>query len=181
MTQQILFIHGAGEGAYEADNKLATSLQSALGTDYRVITPQMPSENAPEYARWKAQIAKELATLDGPVILVGHSLGGSVLIKYLSEEQIDKPIAGLFMVASPFWGAPDWEVDEYTLHDDFAAHLPNGLPLYIYHGQDDDIVSFDHLTLYAARLPQAKVQGFAGRGHQFNDDLSEVAADIKRL
>ncbi len=40
---------------------------------------------------------------------------------------------------------------------------------------------FAHLALYTGALPDATVREFDGRGHQFNNDLSEVAADIKRL
>jgi uncharacterized protein len=42
-------------------------------------------------------------------------------------------------------------------------------------------VPFEHLALYAGRLPQATVREVEGRGHQFGDDLSEVAEDIARL
>nr|WP_235788441.1 alpha/beta hydrolase [Salipaludibacillus sp. CUR1] len=45
----------------------------------------MPNPENPEYILWKKQLEKELDKLNGDVILVGHSLGGSVLLKYLSE------------------------------------------------------------------------------------------------
>jgi hypothetical protein len=35
--------------------------------------------------------------------------------------------------------------------------------------------------MYAERIPQATIHEFDGRGHQFNNDLSEVAGDIKGL
>jgi hypothetical protein len=35
--------------------------------------------------------------------------------------------------------------------------------------------------MYAERIPQAIVREFDARGHQFHNDLSEVAADIKSL
>jgi uncharacterized protein len=57
----------------------------------------VPLEESAEYADWKAQIATELSTLDDEVILVAHSVGGSILLKYLTEEQVEKPIAGLFL------------------------------------------------------------------------------------
>jgi hypothetical protein len=38
-----------------------------------------------------------------------------------------------------------------------------------------------HLAMYAEKLPQASLREFDGRGHQFNNDLSKVAADIARL
>src|SRR5690242_736230 len=120
MKQQILFIHGAGRGAHDLDGKLAASLQRALGDDYQVNNPPMPSEGAPQFTLWKAEIARQIEALDDSPILVGHSLGGSVLLKYLSEEKVDKPIAGLFIIAAPYWGAEDWDVDEYKLNEDFA-------------------------------------------------------------
>jgi predicted alpha/beta hydrolase family esterase len=176
MKQQILFIHGAGSGSHELDGKLAASIQRALGDDYQVNNPQMPSEGNPQYTLWKAEIARQLKAFDDPVILVGHSLGASCLMKYLSEETIDKPIAGLFMIATPYW-----DTDEYKLSEDFATHLPKGLPIFLYQGRDDQIVSFTHLAMYADKLPQANVRELEGRGHQLNDDLSEVAADILDL
>jgi hypothetical protein len=73
---------------------------------------------APQEVLWKAQIATEVAPLDDQVFLVGHSLGGSILIA--------------------------------------------------------------HLALYAAKLPQATIRTFDGRGHQFGNDLADVAAEIRR-
>ena len=181
MKKQVLFVHGGGEGAYEEDKKLAASLRDALGTAYDVRYPKMPDENRPEYEAWKHQIAEELAGLDSEVILVGHSLGASILLKYLSEEKTEKPVAGIFLVAPPYWGTEDWEVSEYTLREDFASRLPKELPVSLYHSRDDEWVPFAHLALYTAKLSQATIHEFDGRGHQFNDDLSEVARDIRRL
>jgi uncharacterized protein len=175
----VLLIQGAGEDAYEEDEKLAASLRDALGDAYDVRYPKMPV--SPEYESWKEQIASELAALDGDVILVGHSLGASVLLKYLSEEKVEKPVSGLFLVASPYWGAEDWEVSEYALQDGFASRLPRELPVFLYHSRDDDVVPFAHLEMYTNKLAQATVHEFDGRGHQFNDDLSEVARDIQGL
>ena len=44
MKQQILFIQGGGEGAYQEDEKLVASLRNALGDAYKVRFPQMPNE-----------------------------------------------------------------------------------------------------------------------------------------
>jgi predicted alpha/beta hydrolase family esterase len=181
MRKQVLFVHGGGEGAHEEDKKLAANLQDALGTAYAVRHPKMPDEDSPEYEAWKDRISEELADLDGEAILVGHSLGASILLKYVSEEAVERPVAGLFLLAPPYWGAEDWEVGEYELRPDFASKLPRGLPVFFYHSRDDEWVPFAHLALYAEKLPQATIREFDGRGHQFDDDLSEVARDIKGL
>jgi uncharacterized protein len=117
--------------------------------------------------------------MDGEVILAGHSLGASIVLKYLSEESLERPVAGVFLVATPYWGAEDWKVDEYALQQDFASKLPEGLPIFFYHGRDDEVVPFEHLALYTERFPRATFREFDGSGHQFDDDLSEVARDIE--
>ena len=181
MRRRVLFIHGGGEGAYEEDGKLATSLGSALGAAYDVRCPKMPDEDSPEYGAWRDRISGELAAPGGEVFLVGHSLGGSILLKYLCEEETSKPVAGLFLVAAPFWGAEDWEFDEFALPEDFASKLPPGLPVFLYHGRDDKVVPFAHLALYSEKLPRATVRELDGRGHQLDEDLSDVARDISGL
>jgi uncharacterized protein len=178
MKKSVLFIHGGGEGAYEEDRKLAASLGGALGVGYEVRCPKMPDEDSPEYGAWRDRISEELAALNGDVFLVGHSLGGSILLKYLCEEGVAKSVAGVFLVAAPFWGAEDWEVEEFALREDFASQLPTELPVFLYHGREDEVVPFAHLALYAEKLPRATVRELDGRGHQLDEDLSEVARDI---
>src|SRR3712207_5812170 len=112
----------------------------------------MPDADNPAYAAWKGRIARELAAPDGEVILVGHSLGGSLLLKYLSEENPERPVAGLFLIAAPHWGAEGWEVGEYALQDDFASKLPGELPVFLYHSRDDEVVPFAHHVLYTEGL-----------------------------
>lgn len=181
MKKHLLFIQGGGQGAYEADEKLAMNLQDLLGSDYDVLYPRMPDEEKPEYEAWKDQIVKDLTTLDGEVIVVGHSFGASLLLKYLSEEELTKPIAGVFLIAPPYWGAEDWEVEEYALSEDFVSKLSKIQPMFFYHSRDDEWVPFTHLTLYKEKLPKAVIREVDGRGHQFNNDMSEVAQDIKNL
>jgi uncharacterized protein len=181
MRKYVLFIHGAGEGAYEEDALLVASLQNALGSDYEVRYPKMVNQDSPEYADWKAQITSELAALGDEIILVGHSVGGSVLLKYLSEVPVEKSVAGLFVLAAPYWGVDDfWSWDEVQLPQDIAARLASVPRVFLYHSQDDEIVPFSHLGLYAAKLPQASIRKVDGRGHQFGSDLAEVAEDIMR-
>ncbi len=126
MTKQILFIHGSGgEGAYEVDGILVASLQNNLGADYDVSYPKMPLQESAGYVDWKAQIATALSAFVGEVILVAHSVGGSILLKYLTEEQVGNPIAGLFLLAAPYFGGDaDWNYPEMNLPQDFAMKLP---------------------------------------------------------
>jgi uncharacterized protein len=180
--KQVLFIRGGGgEEAHNADAKLAASLQKELGATYNVRYPQMPDDDAPD-SEWIQQIINEVAAIKGKVILVGHSVGGSVLLKYLAETRVDHPIAGIFFIATPFWGGDEgWQYEGFTIPDDFPDKLPKDVPIFLYHNRDDPEVPFAHLALYGAKLPQATIREGASGGHQFDNDLTQVALDIKNL
>jgi predicted alpha/beta hydrolase family esterase len=181
--QQILFIHGAGEGAYEADAKLARSLQSGLGSGFTVDCPEMPDEDNAPYDAWKQLIQKKVEAAEGPIILVGHSMGASHLAKILAETEMSAAIPGIFLIAAPYWGGEGWLYEGYeeieTPKD--ASKFPAGAKVFLYHARDDEVVPFDHLAMYRNLLPQATVRVIDSGGHQINNDLSVVAKDIKTL
>jgi predicted alpha/beta hydrolase family esterase len=184
VTHQILFIQGGGSCAYKEDEKLVANLKNALGDAYEVHYPKMPHESEPDYQNWKTRIGKELVGLENRMILVGHSLGASFLLKCLSEEKIERTIAGVFLIATPYWGGDGWRYEGYesiALPKDFPSKLSSSTPIFFYHSRDDEIVPFAHLALYAKKLPQATIHVLDARGHQLKNDLSEVAADIKSL
>jgi len=181
MKKQVLFIQGSGAGAYQEDEKLVKSLREALGSEYNVLYPKMPEEESSGYEDWKLQISKELAALDGGLILVGHSVGSSILLKYISEERVENPLTGIFLIAAPYWGIGGWQMDEFVLDEGQASKLLKAIPIFFYHSRDDEVVSFAHLARHAEKFPGATIREFEGRGHQFNNDLSEVAVDILSL
>ena len=184
MKRQILFIQGGGKGAHKADAELVDSLRTTLSDAYKVHYPKMPKESDPDYGRWSVQIRSELSTVGDRIILVGHSVGGSFLLKYLSEEKTETSIDGMFLIATPYWGGEGWRYEGYeavALAKDFASNLPRAVPIFFYHSSDDEIVPFEHLALYGKKLPQATIRALDRRGHQLNNDVSEVAADIRSL
>jgi uncharacterized protein len=181
VTKHVLFIQGAGEGAYQEDEKLAASLRHSLGSEYEVHYPAMPNEEDAPYEQWKTQIENELAALHGPIFLVGHSVGASIVMKYMSELTVEKPVAGIFLMACPFWGGDGWRYEGWEELALPTNTLPKDTPIVLYHCRDDEVVPFAHLALYADILPQAQVRELDKGGHQLNNDLSVVAKDIKSL
>jgi len=100
MRKQVLFIQGGGNGGYEADAELAASLQAELGSNYEVHYPQMlPDETIADFAPfWLNRIGKEISAAKSELILVGHSLGASMLLKYLSEIISQKALREFFLL-----------------------------------------------------------------------------------
>src|SRR3954471_24411992 len=101
VKRQVLFIQGAGEGVHDAwDGKLVESLRSELGPTYEIRYPRMPNEGDPSYATWKAALERELAVLDDGVIIVGHSMGGTILINALAEHPPERRVGAILLIAA---------------------------------------------------------------------------------
>jgi uncharacterized protein len=181
MAKHIIFFHGGGsEEDFEADAKLVASLKLKLGTGYSIHYPRLPDDGSPDLGRRK-QISHEISSSEDNVILVGHSLGASMLLVCLSEAKIKKKIAAIFLLAPPFWnGDKDW-VQPFKLQPNFAERLDKKIPLSFYHCHDDEIAPFSHMTVYKQHIPWASFHEIPVGGHQFNDDLTLVANDIKSI
>jgi uncharacterized protein len=180
-TQPVLFIQGAGSmHEPEGSGRLAAYLARELSTAFRVTAPEMPDADNPHYQPWRDRIDQELRTIDKEVILVGHSFGGSVLLKYLAEGSYRKPVLGLFLVAVPNWGPDGWAYDEYSVPQDIGSKLPLSR-IFLYHSRDDPEVPFAHLSYYQEKLPTATARPIDGSEHSFVEGLPTLVDDIKSL
>ncbi|UNK57573.1 alpha/beta hydrolase [Pseudoxanthomonas daejeonensis] len=176
----MLFIQGGGEGAHREDALLASSLGNELGPGYEVHFPRMPTESDPDVDAWKKKISSELSARLGPTILVAHSVGGAILLRYLSEEVVQGAIAGVFLLAVPSWDEDRWNFEDLKLRSDAAERIAPVEPVFFYHCRDDDVVPFGHLALHGQRFPRASINALDQGGHQFDNDLGRVATDIRR-
>jgi len=180
--RRLLFVQGGGEGTHdEWDNRLVESLRRELGANYEVHYPRMPREDDPRYASWKAKLEKTLAKLGDGAILVGHSVGATILLGVLSERGAAWKPAGLFLIAAPFVGNGGWPAGELELPLDLGARLPPGVPVHFFHGLADETAPPSHVDLYARAVPHAQVHRLPDRDHQLDDDLKEVATAISSL
>jgi predicted alpha/beta hydrolase family esterase len=182
MKRQVLFVQGGGERVHDDwDTKLVESLRAALGPNYEIRYPRMPNEDDPSYATWKATLEKEFAALDDGAILLGHSIGGTILIHALAENPPTRAFGAIVLIAAPFVGEGGWQSDDWEPQRELGRKLPGGVPIYLYHGLADDIAPPSHAELYAHAIPQAHLCRVAGRDHQFNNDLTDIAAVIESL
>ena len=181
MQRQLLFIQGGGADAYAWDRKLVDSLTHSLGPDYESRYPRMPNEDDPDEARWKAVIMQEFAALDDGAILVGHSIGGTILVDLLAEQPPARPPGALVLLAAPFVGEGGWPADGFETRRDLGEKLPPGMPVHLFHGEEDETAPPGHASLYARVVPQARLHLLPGRDHQLGNDLGEVAAAIRAM
>lgn len=181
MENQVIFLHGGGSREdYDADEKLVESLKSHLSSGYFVRYPFLPNDGSPDLGR-RGQIGRLISESADGVILVAHSFGASMLLACLSEFEVKRKIAGIFLIATPFWqGDEDW-VEAFKLRPDFAEKLDRKIPLFFYHCLDDEEVPFSQLDTYKEQLPWATFREIPTGGHQLGEDLSIVAEDIRAL
>ena len=177
-VKKILFAHSAGpqygngKGSYD----LVKYLKSKLSDEFKILFPIIEKPKSPTYEKFKKMFASVFAKITEPVVLIGHSLGGSTLLKYLSEERPDISISGLFLVATPHWKS---NMKEFQLKEDFQASLKN-IPA-IYHSKDDTEVPFENLEFYENAFTTSTVRKLPGKEHIFSKGLPELVSDIKSL
>jgi predicted alpha/beta hydrolase family esterase len=181
---RLLFLHSSGpQGPGEGSEPFARRLREQLGEGYDVRFPVMPgAAEDPHYEPWRERLASELETLEGKTILFGHSLGGSVALKYCAERGFEERVAGLVSAATPFWGADeDWEL-EWALPEGWPDATTE-LPLtFLFHSRDDEVIPFAHLERYAKRLPSAEAHPLDGYGHLYErGDLSPIVDAVRAL
>ncbi|MES2826746.1 MAG: alpha/beta hydrolase [Bacteroidota bacterium] len=183
MKKQILFAHSAGkqDGPGQGSYDLVVYLRKALGEDYEVLFPLIENPEAPTYEMFKTLFKHQFDAITEPVILIGHSLGGSMLLKYLSEETIDIEIAGVFLIAIPQWSSDGWDVASFALKKDFETTLPALGSVFFYQGTRDPVVPLAHLNFYKAHLKNAVFRELEVGDHAFQNGLPELVGDLLRV
>ena len=159
MMTQVLFIQGGGENVHDQwDYELAESLERNLGSGYSVLYPRMPNEADPQYAAWRATLLEQFNLLKSGDFIVGHSVGGTILLHVLAEQPRIPRLGGIFLIAAPFIGDGGWSVDDFAPRADLSQQLASGVPLLFYQAKDDDTVPIAHVHLYAKAIPHAVVR-----------------------
>jgi pimeloyl-ACP methyl ester carboxylesterase len=180
--RQVLFIQGGGAGTHdEWDEELVDSLRRELGDPYEIRYPRMPAEDDPSYAEWGPAVSEAIATLEDGAIVVGHSVGGTLLVRTLAERPPDVTLAAIVLIAAPFVGAGGWPGEEFELPSNLGALLPAAVPVHVFHGLEDHEVPPAHTDMYARAIPQAQLHRLPGRDHQLGNDLGDVATTIRTL
>lgn len=200
MKKQIILIHGGDTFATyndyisalrswpefepfpEKHKKWKDSLTEELGDDFEVLAPAMPSKHNAKYVEWKIWFEKVIPLIKEEVILIGHSLGGIFLAKYLSEENFSKKIVATFLISAPYdEDDSDESLADFGLPESLTQLEKQSSKIFVYHSKDDPIVPFIDASKYMKVLPSAMFVEFADRGHFLQGEFPELVAEIKQL
>lgn len=199
MKKQVLFING-GEAfdTYEAyinylknsefdpkkekEKKWRNSLEEKLGKDFEVIMSAMPSRINAKYKEWKIWFEKSFPYLRNNLVLIGHSLGGIFVAKYLSENDFPKKILATYLIAPPYNDKDtNYSLADFILPATLEKFTKQGGQIYIYHSEDDPMVPTADIEKYVKALPKAKKVIFKEEGHFIQEEFPELIDSIQRL
>src|SRR3989344_5882807 len=196
MKEQIILIHGGTtfdtyeeymaylnscELTLEKINK--RNWKDFLGSelpDFEVIYPKMPNAKNARYPEWKIWFEKLFRLLNDNVILIGHSLGGIFLAKYLSENNFPKKIKSVHLVAAPYDTEHCKEsLADFALTKDLANFTKQAGKIFLYQSKDDAEVPCADVEKYKRDIPSATIEIFDDRGHFIQEEFPELVKDIK--
>lgn len=158
------------------------SLPEKLGNRFDVLLPRMPNPTNAKYNEWKILFDKIACLLENNVILIGHSLGGVFLAKYLSENKFPKKILASILIASPYdeKGTED-PLCDFKISVSLDKFRKQGNKIFIYQSKDDPAVSYLDLEKYQKALPDAIARIFKDKGHFSQAEFPELVKEIKNF
>ena len=156
-----------------------SSLQKLLGDGYEVLSPRMPNSQNAKYAEWKIWFERIIPFLHDGVILIGHSLGGLFLAKYLSENIYPKKISAIFIVAAPHNSTEDCGDFQPVDHPEKVWKQCQNI--HIFQSEDDPIIPMSEAEEYGIAWPDAKMHVFPDRGHFNQETFQELVEEINGL
>lgn len=199
MKKQIIVIHGGDAFStykeylaflknYEFNfEKIKTrgwkdTLGDKLGKNFEVVSPKMPNSMNAKYCEWKIMFDKLRPFLKNNLVLVGHSLGGIFLVKYLSENKFPKKILAAFLVAASYNDKNSkHSLGDFVLPKNLEKFQKQGGQIFICHSQDDPYVLFADFEKYKHALPEAKTMLFKNKKHFNQTAFPELVGKIKKL
>ena len=159
-----------------------------LDRNFEIIKPSMPLPDNAKYGDWKIHFERYFPYLKNNIILIGMSLGGIFLAKYLSENKFPKNILSTYLVCPPFDDTLDGEdlVGGFKLKSDLFLLEKNSKKLYLLFSKDDDIVPVSHAKKYKSKLKNAKIIFYKNKnGHfkvsKFPEIIKMIKNDVKRF
>jgi predicted alpha/beta hydrolase family esterase len=198
MQHQVLVIHGGTAfSSYEQyleylKNKEVTlerilakdwksGLEKNLGAGYQVVAPTMPNGSNVHYIEWKIMFEKVLTVLNDEVTLIGHSLGGIFLMKYISDNIINKKIRKMIVVAPPFDNASGEDLREFALDKNALAVIREKVSnIVLFQSRDDMVVPYENALHYKDVIPMLDIRIFEDKGHFNMESFPELVEEIKR-
>jgi len=158
------------------------TLGERLGNNFTVLFPTMPCKYNAKYKEWNIWFEKLFPYIKDNVVLIGHSLGGTFLAKYLSENSFPKKISATYLVAAPYDDKDSEDsLGDFVLPDSLEKFEKQGGRIFIYQSKNDPFVPFVEVEKYTKALPRAEKKIFETKGHFMREEFPELIESIRRF
>ncbi len=161
-------------------------LEKNLGKNFQIIRPRMPLQDNAKYKEWKIFFERYLPYLKSNVILIGNSLGGIFLAKYLSENKLPQKALSVYLACPPFDNTIAGEdlVGGFKLKSDLSLIYKNSKNLRLLFSKDDNVVPVSHAEKYRKKLKNAKIVIYRSKNGHFNvpkfpEIIKMIRGDVK--
>lgn len=178
MKKQIVFIHGGDSFSNLVDFRthltrvplrnlpgkqtslhFTQTLAEDLGDDYEVFMPTMPNKQNADFGEWSIWFERHLSYLRDDITLIGWSLGGMFLAKYLSENKLPVRVGKLVLLAAPcgYCQSEDGnDCGNFQFDPSILQNIAqNTNQVFILHSKDDFVVPITAAYEYKIALPEA--------------------------
>jgi predicted alpha/beta hydrolase family esterase len=157
-------------------------LDKKLGKEFDIIRPRMPLQDDAKYADWKIFFERHFPYFRNNIILIGSSLGGIFLAKYLSENVFPKKIKATFLICPPYDNTIQGEdlVGGFKLGADLSLLEKNSKHTYLMFSKDDPCVPVSHAEKYRKKLQKSEIIIYESKnGHFKISEFPEIVGIIK--
>jgi predicted alpha/beta hydrolase family esterase len=137
--------------------------------DAEIVRVEMPCTDNAEYREWRITFERYLEKLSEDLILVGYSLGGTFLAKYLSENKMEKNLISTYLVAPPYDDEMPGDdlAGGFQLEEDLSKLEENTGKLELFFSKNDEVVPVRHAEKFSENLSEAKVEKLGDKGGHF--------------
>ncbi len=165
-----------------------TYINEELGKKFQIIKPRFPLQENAKYKEWKIVFEKYIPYLKMNSILLGGSLGGIFLAKYLSENKFPKKLLSVYMICPPFDNTCPQEdlVGGFKLKSDLSLIEKNCKDVTLMFSADDEVVPVSHAEKYRNKLKNSKIIIYKSKNGHFNvskfpEIVKMISEDIKEI
>ncbi|WP_414055874.1 serine aminopeptidase domain-containing protein [Macrococcus equi] len=173
--KHIVFVHSAGvQSVSTGSNPLIRETKARTG-EFAWHMSEYPRDVGQIYDNWVKVFIKSLeeVPVDEPVILIGHSFGGTVITKYLTENEVNHQIEKIIMIGSPFFGCDERFNDPQNI---ITGELKVAAPIYHIQSIDDDRVDISHQQCFKDAFPELQTITETSGKHEFHDGIQSLNA-----
>ncbi len=163
-----IFLHGAGVIPDRDRPQDYPLLATLLDLCPDLIVPVMPTAMDPTPEGWMQGMEAALRPLGPDTVIIGHSLGGSSVLKWIAEHAPGFRAQTFLGLAIPHWGPKGWNYPDFGPPEGFGPATAGLGRILLATAEDDDTVAPTHLDLYARDLPQAQLFRLADGGHDLS-------------